>query len=69
MSPVRHLRHNPAYWSIRRKTVVRRFSPGLVVSFTPIPVHTLIGYLGFNLLWRVSLADYIVARRQRNSPD
>jgi uncharacterized protein (DUF2062 family) len=134
MSPVRHLLHDPAYWGIRRKTVVPGFSLGLFVAFTPVPVHTvlgvilalvlrvnipatiigtlmmnpltmvpmfllayrvgvfllgfepqpfkpwqplllgcflcgvlaaLIGYVGLDLLWRASLADYVAARRRR----
>lgn len=152
LSPVRHLLQDPAYWGIRRKTVVPGFSLGLFIAFTPIPAHTLlavllalvlrvnipatiigtlltnpltmvpifllayrvglfllgfepqafepemslewlthgflnvwqplllgsilcgalaalIGYIGLDLLWRASLADYLAARRRRNSSE
>ena len=152
LSPVRHLLHHPAYWGIRRKTVVPGFALGLFVAFTPVPAHTLlgiflalvlkvnipatiigtflmnpltmvpifmfayrvglfllgieaqpfepemsidwlthgflivwqplllgsllcgalaalIGFIGLDLLWRASLADYVASRRRRNSPD
>ncbi len=152
LSPVRHLLQDPAYWGIRRKTVVPGFSLGLFVAFAPIPAHTLlaillalvlrvnipatiigtllmnpltlvpmfllayrigsfllgiepqpfapelsvewltdgflnvwqplllgsilcgafaslIGYIGLDLLWRASLADYLAARRRRKSPE
>ncbi|MFQ5982680.1 MAG: DUF2062 domain-containing protein, partial [Woeseiaceae bacterium] len=39
LSPFRHLLHNPAYWGIRRKTVVPGFSLGLFVAFLPFPAH------------------------------
>ena len=41
MRPFRHLLHHPAYWGIRRKTVVPGFSLGLFVAFLPFPGHTL----------------------------
>ncbi len=152
LSPVRHLLQNPAYWGIRRKTVVPGFALGLFVAFTPIPAHTLLaialalvlkvnipatiigtllmnpltflpmflleyrvglfllgvepqpfqpqlslewlthgflsvwqplllgsvlcgalasltGYIGLDLLWRASLADYLAARRRRKSSE
>jgi uncharacterized protein (DUF2062 family) len=118
LSPFRHLLHHPAYWGIRRKTVVPGFSLGLFIAFLPFPAHTLtaillalllrvnipatiigtelsvewlthgflnvwqplllgcmlcgalaalIGYVGLDLLWRASLADYVATRRRRKN--
>jgi hypothetical protein len=50
---------NPAYWGIRRKTVVPGFSLGLFVAFTPIPAHTLLGVL-MALLLRVNIPATII---------
>ncbi len=152
LSPFRHLLHDPAYWGIRRKTVVPGFSLGLFVAFLSFPAHTLtvvlmavllrvniaagvigtlvnnpltivpifllayrtgllllglepqafdpelsvewlthgfinvwqplllgcillgalaslLGFIGLDLLWRASLADYVAARRRRKSSD
>lgn len=59
MSPVRHLLHNPAYWGIRRKTVVPGFSLGLFVAFTPVPAHTILGVL-LALILRVNIPATII---------
>ena len=59
LSPVRHLLHNPAYWGIRRKTVVPGFSLGLFVGFTPVPVHTLLGVF-LALMLRVNIPATII---------
>jgi len=59
LSPIRHLLHNPAYWGIRRKTVVPGFSLGLFVAFTPIPAHTLLGVLTA-LILRVHIPATII---------
>ena len=59
LSPVRHLLHNPAYWGIRRKTVVPGFSLGLFVAFTPIPAHTLLGIF-LALIIRVNIQATII---------
>ncbi|MFQ5549474.1 MAG: DUF2062 domain-containing protein [Woeseia sp.] len=45
LSPFRHVLHNPAYWGIRRKTVVPGFSMGLFIAFLPFPAHTAIAVL------------------------
>lgn len=59
LSPVRHLLHNPAYWGVRRKTVVPGFSLGLFVAFTPVPAHTLLGVL-LALILRVNIPATII---------
>jgi len=59
LSPIRHLLHNPAYWGIRRKTVVPGFSLGLFVAFTPIPAHTLLGVL-LALVLKVNIPATII---------
>ena len=59
MSPIRHLLNNPAYWGIRRKTVVPGFSLGLFVAFTPIPVHTLLG-IALALVLKVNIPATII---------
>ncbi len=59
LSPVRHLLHNPAYWGIRRKTVVPGFALGLFVAFTPIPAHTLLGVL-MALILKVNIPATII---------
>jgi len=59
LSPVRHLLHDPAYWGVRRKTVVPGFSLGLFVAFTPIPAHTLLGVL-LALVLKVNIPATII---------
>ena len=59
LSPVRHLLQNPAYWGIRRKTVVPGFALGLFVAFTPIPAHTLLSVL-LALVLRVNIPATII---------
>lgn len=59
LSPVRHLLQYPAYWSIRRKTVVPGFSLGLFIAFTPIPAHTLLGVL-LALVLKVNIPATII---------
>jgi len=59
LSPVRHLLQNPAYWGIRRKTVVPGFALGLFVAFTPIPAHTLLGVL-LALILKVNIPATII---------
>ncbi len=59
LSPVRHLLHDPAYWGVRRKTVVPAFSLGLFVAFTPIPAHTLLGVL-LALVLKVNIPATII---------
>jgi uncharacterized protein (DUF2062 family) len=59
LHPVRHLLHNPAYWAIRRKTVVPGFSLGLFLAFTPFPIHTLLGVF-MALVLRVNIAATII---------
>ncbi len=59
LSPVRHLLHNPAYWGIRRKTVVPGFSLGLFIAFTPVPAHTLLGVL-LALVLKVNIPATII---------
>lgn len=59
LHPVRHLLHNPAYWGIRRKTVVPGFALGLFVAFVPVPVHTLLGVL-LALVLKVNIPATII---------
>lgn len=59
LSPVRHLLHNPAYWGIRRKTVVPGFSLGIFIGFMPVPAHTLMGVLAA-LFLRVNIPATII---------
>ena len=59
LSPVRHLLNNPAYWGIRRKTVVPGFSLGLFIAFTPVPAHTLLAVL-MALVLRVNIPATII---------
>ncbi len=59
LRPVRHLLNNPAYWGIRRKTVVPGFSLGLFIAFTPIPAHTLLAVL-MALVLRVNIPATII---------
>jgi uncharacterized protein (DUF2062 family) len=54
VSPFRHLLHNPAYWGVRRKTVVPGFSLGLFVAFLPFPGHT-VALVLMALMLRVSI--------------
>jgi uncharacterized protein (DUF2062 family) len=65
MSPVRHLLHDPAYWGIRRKTVVPGFSLGLFVAFTPVPVHTVLGVI-LALVLRVNIPATIIGTLMMN---
>ena len=59
LSPIRHLLQDPAYWGVRRKTVVPGFSLGLFVAFTPIPVHTLLA-IGLALVLKVNIPATII---------
>ncbi len=59
LSPFRDLLHNPAYWGIRRKTVVPGFSLGLFIAFLPVPAHTLTAVL-LALLLRVNIPATII---------
>ncbi len=59
LGPVRHLLHHPAYWGIRRKTVVPGFSLGLFIAFTPIPAHTILGVLSA-LVLKVNIPATII---------
>ncbi len=65
LSPFRHLLHDPAYWGIRRKTVVPGFSLGLFVAFLPFPAHTLTVVL-MALLLRVNIAAAIIGTLVNN---
>lgn len=59
LHPVRGLLQNPAYWGIRRKTVVPGFALGLFVAFIPVPVHTLLGVL-LALVLKVNIPATII---------
>jgi len=45
------------------------WQPLLVGSMLCGAVTSLIGYIGLDLLWRASLADYLAARRRRKSAE
>lgn len=59
LHPVRHLLHHPAYWGIRRKTVVPGFSLGLFIAFTPFPAHTILAVF-LALVLRVNIPATII---------
>ncbi len=59
LSPVRHLLQNPAYWGVRRKTVVPGFSLGLFVAFMPVPAHTLLAVF-LALILKVNIPASII---------
>ena len=42
MRPFDALLHDPALWSTHRRNVTRALALGIVVSFVPFPVHTVI---------------------------
>lgn len=65
LSPFRHLLHHPAYWGIRRRTVVPGFSLGLFVAFLPFPGHTLLVVL-MALLLRVHIPAAIIGTLVNN---
>jgi hypothetical protein len=54
MHPFRTLVHQPAYWTVHRRSVVRAVAIGLFTCFIPLPVHFLLAPL-LALLWRANL--------------
>lgn len=65
LSPFRHLLQNPAYWGIRRKTVVPAFALGLFIAFMPFPAHTLTVVL-LAMLFRVHIPASIIGTLVNN---
>jgi uncharacterized protein (DUF2062 family) len=54
LHPFRALMHQPAYWTVHRRSVVRAVAIGLFVCFIPLPVHFLLAPL-VALLGRANL--------------
>lgn len=54
LHPFRALMHQPAYWTVHRRSVVRAVAIGLFICFIPLPVHLLVAPL-IALLWRANL--------------
>jgi hypothetical protein len=54
MHPFRTVLHQPAYWTVHRRSVVRAVGIGLFVCFIPLPVHFLVAPL-LALMWRANL--------------
>jgi len=54
LHPFRALLHQPAYWTVHRRSVVRAVAIGLFICFIPLPVHFLLAPL-LALLWRANL--------------
>ncbi len=43
LHPFRALLHEPAYWTVHRRSVVRAIAIGLFICFIPLPVHLFLG--------------------------
>ncbi len=54
LHPFRSLLHQPAYWTVHRRSVVRAIAIGLFICFIPLPVHVLLAPL-VALLFRANL--------------
>lgn len=54
LHPFRALAHQPAYWTVHRRSVVRAVAIGLFICFIPLPVHLLLAPLAA-LVFRANL--------------
>jgi hypothetical protein len=54
LHPFRALMHQPAYWTVHRRSVVRAVAIGLFVCFIPLPIHFLLAPL-LALIWRANV--------------
>jgi uncharacterized protein len=65
LGPFRHLLHNPAYWAIRRRTIVPAVALGVFIAFLPLPIHTLSAVL-LALLLRINIPASIIGTLVNN---